>query len=263
MSSDPVSAVLVERKGAVAWITLNRPASLNAINENMREQLPRAIRAADEDAEVRVIVVNGAGPRAFCAGADIKGFGEVESPSHYRQSRIYAHWIDAFEDVRKPVIAAIHGYCLGGGLEIALACDIRIAADDASFALPEVSRGTMPGAGGTQRLARVIGLGRALDMLLSAEAVNASEAHRIGLVSRLTPRSDLFAETQKLAELVAGHAPIAVAFAKEAMRKGVDSNFKNGMKLETDLLTLLLTTEDRKEAGAAFREKRKPKFKGR
>lgn len=261
MSDAP--AVLTGRQGAVAWITLNRPDSLNAINEDVRDQLPRAIRAADEDAEVRAIVVAGAGPRAFCVGADIKAFAEPASPADYRQSRTRAHWITAFDCARKPVIAAIQGHCLGGGLEIALACDIRIAADDATFALPEVSRGTMPGAGGTQRLARIVGLGRALDLLLSAESINAAEAHRIGLVSRLVNRDSLQAATQKLAERIAAHAPVAVAFAKEAVRRGSDPNFENGMKLETDLLAILLTTEDRKEAGAAFREKRAPRFKGK
>jgi len=261
--SDTGNAVLTERKGAVAWIVLNRPAAINAINDDIRRELPAALRAADADPEVRVIVISGAGERGFCAGADVKGFGAVESLAEFRQARAHGHWIDAFEQMKKPVIAAIHGYCLGGGLEIALACDLRIAADDASFALPEVSRGTIPGAGGTQRLARVVGLGRALDMVLTAERMPASEALRIGLVTRLFPAPELPAAAQKLAELIAGHAPIAVMFGKEAMRKGTDPLFATGMKLEADLLALLLSTEDRREAGAAFREKRKPVFKGR
>jgi enoyl-CoA hydratase/carnithine racemase len=146
---------------------------------------------------------------------------------------------------------------------MALACDIRIAADDASFALPEVSRGTLPGAGGTQRLARMIGMGRALDMLLSAQHIDAAEAMRTGLITRVTTRALLPAQTLTLAELIAGHAPLAVMFAKEAMRKGAVADFSGGMKYEADLLALLLDTEDRKEAGRAFREKRKPEFKGR
>jgi enoyl-CoA hydratase/carnithine racemase len=263
MSVDPASAVVTERRGATAWITLNRPQAINAINEDIRQQLPRAIRDADEDPGVRVMVINGAGERGFCAGADVKGFGEPKSLTEHRMSRVYGHWIDAFENAKKPIIASIHGYCLGGGLEIALACDIRIAAEGAAFALPEVSLGTMPGAGGTQRLARVIGLGRAMDMLLSAERMPAAYAHQIGLISRLVPRDQLESATLALAELIGGHAPIAVMFAKEAMRKGTDPNLANGMKLEIDLLTMLMTTEDRKEAGAAFREKRKPQFKGK
>ena len=257
------TAVLSERKNAVAWITLNRPEAINAINDEVRDTLPRVIREADVDSEVRVIVLRGAGERGFCVGADVKGFADPKSPAEYRAQRAQGYWIDAFEQARKPLIASIHGYCLGGGLEIALACDIRIAAGDAKFALPEVSRGTMPGAGGTQRLARVIGLGRALDMLLSAERIDAEHAHRIGLVSRLAPAAQLDAVTAVLAETIAAHAPLAVMFAKEAMRKGTHPDFAHGMKLESDLLALLMGTEDRKEAGLAFREKRKPLFRGR
>jgi enoyl-CoA hydratase len=263
MTAEPAPAVLSERKGAVAWVTLNRAQAMNAINDEVRAQLPAAVRVADTDPAVRVIVIQGAGERAFCAGADVKGFAAPQSPAKSRQARLRGHWIDAFDDARKPLIAAIHGYCLGGGLEMALACDIRIAADDASFALPEVSRGTLPGAGGTQRLSRVIGTGRALDMLLSADRMTATDALHCGLVTRLVARDALTAQTQKLAELIAGHAPLAVMFAKEAMRKGAAPGFDNGMQREADLLALLLRTEDRQEAGRAFREKRKPQFKGR
>ena len=263
MAEQAEPAVLSERSGAVAWITLNRPYAMNAINDEVRTQLPAALRAADADAAVRVIVIKGAGERAFCAGADIKGFAEPPTPAAYRAARLQGHWIDVLEETKKPVIASIHGYCLGGGLEMALACDIRIAADDASFALPEVSRGTLPGAGGTQRLVRVAGMGRALDMVLSAERIDAGEALRVGIVTRLVPRAELADKTKALAEHIAGHAPLAVMFAKEAMRKATAPDFANGLKYETDLMALLLDTEDRKEAGRAFREKRKPEFKGR
>lgn len=257
------AAVLIERTGHIEWITLNRPEAMNAINDDIRTQLPEAIRRADADTDVRVIVVRGAPGRAFCAGADVKGFGVVESLSEYRQSRVNDHWIRAFDETRKPVIASIHGYCLGGGLEIALACDIRIASSDATFALPEVTRGTIPGAGGTQRLAKVVGMGRALDMILTGSRITAEEALRLGVITRMSPADALATETAALAELVAGHAPLAVVFAKEAVRKGTDPMLDQGLKLELDLLTLLLSTEDRKEAGAAFREKRKPVFRGR
>lgn len=263
MSDNAQAAVLSERSGAVAYITLNRPQAMNAINDDLRAQLAAALRAADADAGVRVMVIRGAGDRAFCAGADIKGFAEPPSPAQYRAQRLQGHWIDVLEETKKPVIASIHGYCLGGGLEMALACDIRIAADDASFGLPEVSRGTLPGAGGTQRLARVAGIGRALDMVLSADRIDAAEAHRAGIVTRVVPRADLFQKTQALAEQIASHAPLAVRFAKEAMRKATAPDFADGLKYETDLLALLLDTEDRKEAGRAFREKRKPVFKGK
>ena len=263
MTAHAEPAVLVAHANAVAWITLNRPQAMNAINDDLRAQLPAALRAADADPAVRVIVISGAGERAFCAGADIKGFAEAPSPAQFRQKRLQGHWTEAFDDAKKPVIASIHGYCLGGGLEMALACDIRIAADDATFALPEVSRGTLPGAGGTQRLSRVIGTGRALDMLISAERIDAAEDLRIGLITRLTARDQLVTQTQQLAERIAGHAPLAVMFAKEAMRKGTAPEFAMGLQYEADLLALLLDTEDRKEAGRAFRDKRKPHFKGK
>jgi enoyl-CoA hydratase/carnithine racemase len=258
-----MSAVLLEKRGGIMWITLNRPEKLNSINNEIREQLPQALAQADADECVRAIVLQGGGERAFCAGADLTAFAEPESLVKVRQSRAHEHWMRAFERVRKPVIAAVHGHCLGGGLEIALACDIRIAADDARFGFPEVSRGTIPGSGGTQRIARVIGLGRALHLALTAEPIDAPEALRIGLVTLLVPRADLAAAAQALAERIAGHAPIAVALTKEAVRASTDLDLASGLRLEADLSSLIQSTEDRVEAGAAFREKRKPRFKGK
>ena len=256
-------AVLLEKRSELAWITLNRPQKLNSINDEVREQLPQALMDAEADEAVRAIVLQGAGERAFCAGADVAAFGKPESLVAVRQSRAHRHWIGAFDRVRKPVIGAVHGYCLGGGLEIALACDIRIAADDARFGFPEVSRGTIPGSGGTQRIARVIGLGRALHLALTAEQIDAQEALRIGLVSAVVPRADLTQRAQALAEKIAGHAPLAVLMTKEAVRASTDLDLAAGLRLEADLAALLQSTEDRIEAGAAFREKRKPRFKGK
>ena len=255
--------ILYEVRDNTAWITLNRPEAMNAISENIRAAIPEALARAEADDKVRVIVFSGAGARAFCAGADVKGFHAVESLVKHRQGRAHAHWISAFDCARKPVIAAIHGYCLGGGLEIALACDIRIAADDAKFGLPEVSRGTLPGAGGTQRLARMVGLGCALDIALSADHVSAQDALRMGLVSRLVPRAELMAFAEALAKRIAAHAPLAVMLVKEAVRGSLETDLATGLRIEADLSTLIASTEDRIEAGAAFREKRKPKFKGR
>lgn len=255
--------VLYDVRDQVAWITLNRPEAMNAISDGVRAQLPQAIERAESDAAVRVMVISGNGERAFCAGADVKGFVEVESLTRLRQTRAHAHWILAFDRARKPIIAAIHGYCLGGGLEIALACDIRIAADDAKFGLPEVTRGTLPGAGGTQRLARVVGLGRALDIALSGEHISADDALRMGLVSRLVPRSQLTTTAEALALRIASHAPLSVLLTKEAVRGSLDTDLPTGLRIEADLGTLIASTEDRVEAGKAFREKRKPVFKGR
>lgn len=255
--------VLYDVRGQVAWITLNRPEAMNAITDGVRTALPELIARADADDNVRVLVFSGAGERAFCAGADVKGFNAVDSLVRFRQTRAHAHWIGAFDRARKPMIAAIHGYCLGGGLEIAMACDIRIAAEGAKFALPEVSRGTLPGAGGTQRIARIIGLGRALDMVLSAEQLSAEDALRIGLISRLVPRAELMIAAETLAQRIASHAPLAVLLAKEAVRNSLEMDLPAGLRAEADLASLVTSTEDRIEAGKAFREKRKPEFKGR
>ena len=263
MTNTPDKAVLLETRGEIAWITLNRPQKLNSINDEVRSLLPQALLQAEGDEAVRVIVLQGAGERAFCAGADVAAFGPAESLVRVRQSRAHGHWMGAFERVRKPVIGAVHGYCLGGGLEIALACDIRIAADDARFGFPEVSRGTIPGSGGTQRIARVVGLGRALHLALTAEQIDAQEALRIGLVTVVVPRAELAAAAQALAEKIAGHAPLAVLVTKEAVRASTDLDLAAGLRLEADLSALLQSTEDRIEAGAAFREKRKPQFKGK
>lgn len=252
-----------EVRDSIAWITLNRPEALNAISDHIRAALPESLARADADDAVRVIVIRGAGEKAFCAGADIKGFNAVESLVTFRQNRAHAHWILAFDRTRKPIIAAIHGYCLGGGLEIAMACDIRIAAEGAKFGLPEVSRGTLPGAGGTQRLARIVGLGRALDMILSADHLSAEDALRMGLVSRVAPRAELLSVAEALAKRIASHAPLAVLLVKEAVHSSLDTELATGLRVEADLSALIASTEDRIEAGKAFREKRKPDFKGR
>ena len=255
--------VTLEVSNWVAWITLNRPDALNTINRAMRAELPAAIRAADADPAVRVMVVRGAGERAFCAGADIKEFGAVEATVPYRQARVYAHWAHAFEHARKPIIASIHGHCLGGGLEIALACDIRIAARNAHFGFPETGLGLIPGAGGTQRISRVLGLGLALDLVLSGERLDAEHALRIGLVSRLVAADALHAQTFALAEAIATKPPATTQFAKEAVRRGHELELMAGLRLETDLVTHLVNTEDHREAALAFREKRPPRFTGR
>ncbi len=255
--------VLVETVDRIAWITLNRPDAMNAINTAMRAALPAAIRAADADPAVRVIVLRGAGERAFCAGADIKEFVEVPSPTDYRQQRIHESWIAAFDQARKPILASVHGVCLGGGTEIALACDIRIAAEDALFGLPETGLGIITGVGGSQRLPRTVGLGAALDMMLTGERIGAARAREIGLVTRVVPRAELHASTAALAAHLAARPPMAMQFAKEAVRSAMDLPLRDGMRLETDLITLLLNTEDRLEAARAFREKRPPDFTGR
>jgi enoyl-CoA hydratase/carnithine racemase len=258
-----VSTVLTETRDRITFVTLNRPEAMNALSMQLRAELAAAMRAAEADAEVRVVVLRGAGDRAFCAGADIKEFVEVPSPPAYRQARVPESWITPFDLTRKPIIASIHGFCLGGGLEVALACDIRIAAEDAQFGLPETGLGIMTGVGGSQRLPRMVGLAQALDMILTGDRIDGKRAREIGLVTRVVPRADLAAETEALALRLAARPPTAMAFAKEAVRAAQDLPLRDGMRLEVDLLTHLLNTEDRLEAARAFREKRKPHFTGR
>jgi enoyl-CoA hydratase/carnithine racemase len=256
-------AVLYERQGALAWISLNRPEALNAVNSEIRELLPRAVERAEADPEVQVVVLRGAAERAFCAGADIKEFQAPESVVQARQLRVHGHWLQPLGSAVKPSVAAIHGFCLGAGLEVALACDIRVAADDAHLGLPEVGLGIIPGSGGTQRLSRLVGLGHALHLILSGERIDADEAYRIGLVSQVVRRGQLMAEVERLASGIASHAPLALALAKEAVHRGYALPLPDGLRLEGDLAALLLTSEDRLEAAAAFREKRRPQFRGR
>ncbi|CAN5139942.1 enoyl-CoA hydratase [soil metagenome] len=256
-------AVQIERIGRVGWIILNRPGQINAINPALRTAAASALAALDDDPAIGVIVIRGAGERGFCAGADIKSQSDATSLPALRNG-MTPGWIEALDQVRKPVIAAIHGFCLGGGLEISMACDLRIAAPNAVLGLPETGLGLIPGGGGTQRLPRIVGLGRALDLLLTGDRIDAAEAHRIGLVSRLSASSEtLIAEVQTLAERIASKPSTATAYAKEAARDGLELDLRAGLKLEKDLFVLLMSTEDRKEAAAAFKEKRPPAFTGR
>lgn len=251
----------VGRDAGVACITLNRPDSINAINDAMRREIPQALRELDADAGVRVIVVRGAGPRGFCAGADLKE-ERPAGPTSTAARRPGAIWLEAFDAVRKPLVAAIHGYCMGGGLEIALACDLRIAAPGALFSLPETGLGLIPGGGGTQRLPRIVGLGKALDMMITGDRIDAAEAQRCGLVTRLTASVEsLEAETLELARRIAARPPLATRFVKEAAYAALERELTAGLRLEKDLFAMLLSTDDRHEAVAAFREKRAPIFK--
>lgn len=255
--------VLLEVAAGVAGITLNRPESRNAIDREMRRQLVAAVAAAEEDPAARVLVVRGAGDKAFCAGADIKEFQPPNSLLDAREERTGPKWTDALAACRKPTVAAVHGYCLGGGLEIALACDLRVATEDAVFGLPEVRRAIIPGAGGTQRLPRLVGPGPALRMILTGEHIDAAEALRIGLVSQVVPTGALDDAVAPLTDAFRRAGPQAVAYAKEAVRRGYDLPLSEGLRLEGELSTLLTTTQDRVEGAAAFAERREPVYTGR
>jgi enoyl-CoA hydratase/carnithine racemase len=257
-------AVTYERRDSVAWITLNRPEQINAVNDAIRNGLIQALAQAEDDGTVRAIVLSGAGPRGFCAGADIKESRGPETPVEARRRMLRNTHFDALQRATKPIIAAIHGICMGGGFEIALACDIRIATADAVFALPETGLGILPGGGGTQRLPRMVGLGRALDLILTGDRIDGQEAFRIGAVSRLvSDGTRLLPEAEKVAQRIAAKPPTATAYAKEAARSGLDVDLASGLQLEKTLFTMLLTTQDRREAANAFREKRKPVFTGK
>ncbi len=256
-------AVRYETVGRTACVTLNRPEAINAINGAVRDQLTSALQRANADPEIRVVLLTGAGERGFCAGADVTEFTPPDSLFDVRDGKHGAQWIDALADSPKPTIAAIHGYCLGGGLEMALACDFRVAAEGAVFALPEVSLGIIPGAGGTQRLPRVVGTGHALSMILTGSRIDAVRALQIGLIGELVPLEDLESAGLALAARISELAPRAVSAAKEAVLRGIDMPLHDGLRLEADLSTLLYSTEDRIEGAAAFRDRRQAEYRGR
>lgn len=257
------AVVRVDRDGAIGWIVLDRPAQINAINNGIRQGVPAALAELEADAAVRVIVIRGEGPRGFCAGADIKEGRGPETSVQVRRRMQQTRWIEALDRAEKPVIAAIHGYCMGGGLELALACDIRFAAPDAVLALPETGLGLIPGGGGTQRLPRVVGYGRALDLLLSNERVAAPQALAMGLVTRVSASAEsLLTEVRALAEHIAAKPPTATLYVKQAARAAVELELKAGLNLELDLFAQLAPMQDVKEAALAFKEKRLPQFSG-
>ena len=254
--------LLIEREGAVAVLTVNRPKVLNALNTQTLDELRRAILELKHDEAVRAVILTGAGEKSFVAGADINELA-VQSPTGGREHAIRGqHVFDLIEQMGKPVIAAINGYALGGGCELAMACTIRIAADTAKLGQPEINLGIIPGYAGTQRLARIVGKGRALELLLSGDQITALEAHRLGLVNRVVPAADLMAEAKKLAATLASKAPIAVRYILEAVNKGLEMPFAQAQILEATLFGLVASTEDMREGTAAFLEKRKPAFKG-
>lgn len=254
--------ITLERRGSVAVITINRPDKLNALNQQVHTEGIAVLRELKADPGVRVVVLTGSGEKAFIAGADISEFDgqtPVSQRSLFNEATLF-NSIDAFP---KPVIAMINGFCLGGGNELALACDLRIASETARFAQPEINLGIMCGGGGTQRLARLIGEGRAMEMCLSGDMIDAATAHRFGLVNHVFPAAQLEAETMRIAAKIAEKAPIALALTKEAVKFASRSNLDEGLRREVDLFAICFSTEDKKEGVAAFLEKRKPVFKGK
>jgi len=255
--------LLVERDGAVAVVTVNRPKVLNALNTQTLDELRRAILDLKADEGVRAVVLTGAGEKSFIAGADINELATQTPVSGREHAMTGQHILDLIEQMGKPVIAAINGFALGGGCELAMACTIRIAADTAKLGQPEINLGLIPGYAGTQRLARIVGRGRALELLLTGDMVSAQEAHRLGLVNRVVPAADLIAEARKLAATLASKAPVAIRYILESVNKGVDMPFAQAQVFEATLFGLVASTEDMREGTKAFLEKRKAEFKGK
>jgi enoyl-CoA hydratase/carnithine racemase len=247
----PYSTIIYTTKDHVASVTLNRPEAGNCLNLELAQELEGVCCQINQNDDIYVVILSGAGDKAFCKGRQPEKSGAVCGAAA------------AVAAIEKPVIAAVNGDALGPGLELALSCDIRLASDRAKFGFPEVAEGFIPSGGGTQRLPRIVGRGKALELILTAETITAKEALEIGLVSKIVPPKELFTQAGSLAKDIAAKGPIALRFLKEAVNKGLDLTLEQGLRLEADLYFLLHTTADRTEGITAFLEKRKPKFKGK
>ncbi len=255
--------ILYEKKNAIAYVTVNRPKVLNALNMATMEELRQAFHAIKQDREARVVIFTGSGEKAFIAGADI---GELAKNDPI-QAKEYTHRgqsvLNLIENCGKPVIACINGFALGGGCEIAMACTMRLASENAKLGQPEVKLGIIPGYGGTQRLPRLVGKGRAMQLVLAGEMIGAQEAQRMGLVNEVVASAELIPRAEAIAQKIIANAPLAVQFAMEAVNKGIEMTLAEGLYLEATLFGLCCATEDKKEGTTAFLEKRAPQFKGK
>ena len=255
--------VLYEKNNGIAYVTVNRPRVLNALNTPTWKDLRTAFADARDDANVRGVILSGAGNKAFIAGADIGELAQATGFDAEQSSRFGQEVLDLIENLGKPVIAAVNGFALGGGCETAMACTVRLAVETAKFGQPEVTLGLVPGGGGTQRLPRLVGKGRALQLILSGEMISAQEAYRIGLVNEIVPAAELVARAEAILKKIAANAPIAVKLALEAVNKGMETSQSEGLLLEASYFGLCAATEDKKEGTSAFLEKRVPQFHGR
>jgi enoyl-CoA hydratase len=255
--------ILVEAKDRIGVITINRPEKLNALNALAKKELTRALEEMKADAEIDVVVITGAGGKAFVAGTDIQELTELGVESGKEFSANGQAVLNLVENLGKPVIAAVNGYALGGGCELALACHVRIAAEHAKFGQPEVNLGIIPGYGGTQRLARLVGTGRAMEMILTGDSIDAQEALRIGLVNKVVPASDLLPSSFAVAQKISSKGQIAIRLALKAVNMTRETNLTDGQELEASLFGVCCGSEDFKEGTTAFLEKRKPAFKSK
>lgn len=264
MAIDPFKNLKVETKDRIAFLTINRPKALNALNRKTLDALERAFSWLREDDGVGVVILSGAGKKAFVAGADVKELAQIKDASHAREYALKGQALfEVIENFPKPVIAAINGFALGGGCELALACHIRVAIEEARLGQPEVKLGIPPGYGGTQRLTRLAGKAVAMELVLSGKMISANEALRVGLVNRVVPRQELIPCCQALAKTILANAPLAVRYSMEAIQKGQQMPLREALLLEATLFALSFSTQDAREGMRAFAEKRKPRFRGK
>ena len=256
------SNILLEKKNSIAYVTVNRPKVLNALNMATMEELRTAFHEIKNDAAVRVVILTGAGEKAFIAGADIGELAEHSAVSGKEYTHRGQNVLNLIENLGKPVIACINGFALGGGCEIALACTLRLASESAKLGQPEVKLGIIPGYGGTQRLPRLVGKGVAMQLVLTGEMITAAEAHRIGLVNEVTAPGDLIPRAEQIAQKIIANAPLAVQYAMEAVNKGMETTLAEGLYLEAVLFGVTCSSDDKREGTRAFLEKRSPQFKG-
>ncbi len=262
-TASTLANILYEKRGAIAYVTINRPKVLNALNGATWRELQTAFSDAQNDPAVRGVILTGAGDKAFIAGADIGDLAQASAIDAERSSRHGQEVLDLIENLGKPVIAAINGFALGGGCETAMACTIRVATERAKFGQPEVKLGLLPGGGGTQRLPRLVGKGRALQLILSGGLIGAQEAYRIGLVNEVVPAADLIARSEAILAEIIANAPLAIRYALEAVNNGMETSQSEGLALEASYFGLCAGTEDKKEGTSAFLEKRPARFHGR
>jgi len=255
--------VLYEKRGAIAYVTLNRPKVLNALKQAVFAELKSAFEDARNDVSIRGVILIGSGDKAFAAGADIAEMSNYTGVEAGEATRRAQEVTEIIENLGKPVIAAVNGFALGGGCELSMACTIRLAVEGAKFGQPEVKIGIMPGAGGTQRLPRLVGKGRALQLILTGEVISAQEAYRIGLVNEIVPSSNLIVRAEAILHQIISNAPLGVKFSIEAVNKGLEASVSEGLLLEASLFAVCAGSEDKKEGTSAFLAKRAPQFQGR
>ena len=255
--------VVYDKKGSIAYVTLNRPKVLNALNKATINELRAAFEDARDDSSIRGVILTGAGEKAFAAGADIAEVAKDTAVEAEEATRRGQALTDLIENLGKPVIAAVNGFALGGGCELAIACTTRIIAESAKFGQPEVKLGVMPGYGGTQRLPRLVGRGRALRLILSGDIIDAAEAYRIGLADELVPDTQVIERAETVLKKIIVNAPLSLKYALEAVNKGLETSVAEGLLIEASLFAVCASTDDKKEGTSAFLEKRAPKFQGK